>query len=900
MFVRSMMVFLSALFALAQDPNSRHDGEEEKIAARRAWFASQRGLDKVQDADKRFRAAQAAQQDYLSRDMRGDEPTWQAMGPTPMVMLDWAMGKVAGRVSAMEYDPTNQDIMYLATASGGVWKTLDGGESWFSIFDEYGTQTIGALHVEADNPQNVWVGTGEHGNSCVGYFGLGLFKSTDGGATFSPRNGSGANTLEASHITSVLVHPVDGSILVGGESWCPDGNWTNSGLFRSTDDGNSWTKIISGPINDIIIDPTDADILYTSVGANFSTININPNDFGVYKSTDGGVTWNRLDNGIPTGATARRTRLALAQSSPNVIYALMNQGSVVLYRSDDGGASWNTQNTNACEGQCSYNLCLDVDPTDPDSVLVGTIRPALSTNAGVTLNILTNSWSSGQQVHQDTHVVKFDKGTTTRGADGNRFWVGSDGGIWRTDDRGASWNELNNDLNITQFYDIAVDPDNSAYIYGGAQDNSSSYTLGPMVWDVSIVTGDGFMNLVDPAEPNVIFQTSYASGGFPYIVRSDNYAQNGWTFVSTSGMTPGDPWPWVIQLAIADKDDSTPTSMFAGSSRIYRTNTSGVTPWEDISGVLGSNARVSIIAVQAIDGKLPMYVGKEDGTIFRCDDASLPVGSTVWTDVTNNFPTFFVSGLAMDPSDPMRVWVTRSGFGGSKIYRSDNGGGTWTAVGAGLPDLPANEVRIDPRIPTRVFIAMDNGVYQSFDSGDNFVPMMNGMPQGNVVTDIEVDDDPYVLTAGSYGRGAWQISLQTQALSVVPGEDQAGCSGSAMQVSMSPSGGVQPFDYSWSVTSGPNTSAGQFSDTAIAAPTFTPTAPGTYELSCMVSDTLGNQLAGTLTVTALDGGEVFTTLMTNWSLGQGDSGYSLGMDRNGNGVFELLDLLIESTSPLCD
>ncbi len=480
---------------------------------------------------------------------------------------------------------------------------------------------------------------------------------------------------------------------------------------------------------------------------------------GVYRSTDSGKTWGRLQNGIPYGASVGRIRLAIAPSDSRTLYALVEaSGGASLYKTVDGGSSWNVQNTGACEGQCWYDLCLAVHPTQPAELLVGSIRFARSTDSGTTLQYLVDGWGSTQAVHQDTHVLVYSK------TDPKRFWVAGDGGLWRSDDAGTTFVNLNGNLNITQLYDIAVHPSNPAVVFGGAQDNSSMRRAASPLWDVTEVTGDGFMNIVDPADPAVVFQTSYPWDGLPSLCKSNTGGDPGsFSWLWNQGLVQNEPYPWVTPLAVHDPGATTDTAIFLGSNFVYRSFTSE--PWYQFEwtkispSLTGSSSRaVSVITPVEDSGRLMLYAGTSNGRIWRCDDALAT--SPTWTDVTGNYPVGDeVTDLAADPSDPLRVFATRGEFGLSRLYRSTVGGTTWEAVGSGLPDAPANAVAVDPLRPERVFVGSDVGVFLSEDGGGSFVAAMTGLPLGAVVTDLEIDASPHVLTAGTYGRGAWQADL---------------------------------------------------------------------------------------------------------------------------------------------
>jgi hypothetical protein len=728
--------------ARARRAGDKTEGEEEQIRLREEWFRLSHGLEKVARPDL-LRAGAVAELARVQR-LRAPEleragETWSSLGPVTMTMLSWTMGRVSGRVAALAVSPASENTLYLGAASGGVWRTTNGGTSWTPVFDAAGTLTIGALLVDPASANTVWVGTGERQSSCARYFGLGLFRSTDGGATFQARNGAGTTALQLSYVTSIARHPTSAStLLVSGEGFCQaDGSKTTGGVYRSSDSGATWTRVLGGTGSDVIYHPTTPNVVYAAMS----------ND-GVYKSNDGGVTWALASSGMVTGSAIGRLRLALAPSSTQRLYALSSSSR--LYRTLDGAATWTLRNSAACEGQCTYNLTLDVLPTNSSTVLVGTIRFARSTDGGTTLTPLTTTWGSGQKVHQDTHVVRYSR------SNASRFWVGSDGGLWRTDDGGTNFVNLNTNVNLTQFYDIAIDPADPNRVFGGAQDNSSLRRNGSQQWAVTRVTGDGFLNLVDPGSSNRVFQTSYPSSGVPRLILSTTGGEpNTFSNVATTGITAGEPFPFVTPIAIVSG------TVFVGSNALYRGSSSQAPAsfaWTKISGNLtGDTTSISVINPLIAGGSVLTYVGTSNGRIQRTANAL--AAAPVWTNVTGNYPGGFVSDIAVDPTNTQRVFATRGAFGQSRLYRSTTGGTTWTAVGSGLPNVPANTVAIDPLEPARVFVGTDVGVYESGDGGNTFVPFSLGLPLGLVVMDLEVDDSPHVLVAGTYGRGAYRVNL---------------------------------------------------------------------------------------------------------------------------------------------
>jgi photosystem II stability/assembly factor-like uncharacterized protein len=729
-----------------REPGDKTGGEEEEIRKREEWFALSRGLATVARPDRlRAEAAQdlARRQALRADALRAAGQNWQPVGPMSMTMLSWAMGRVAGRAVSLAVHPSDENTLYLGTASGGVWKTIDGGNNWTSIFDDIGTLSIGSVVLQASNPNVVWVGTGERQSSCVNYFGIGIYRSTDSGATFQPRNGSGPGALELSYVNSIAIHPTSpDTLLVAGEAFClPDGTRVGGGVFKTTDGGGSWLRVKSGTGSDVLYDPVNPSVAYLAMSGE-----------GIFKSTNGGDTWTPASTSI----TGTRIRLAMAPSDPQILYALTSSSQ--LHRTINGAAGWTQVHSGACGGQCTYNLILDVHPTDPNQLLVGTIRWATSSNGGGDLSTQDFSWGPSQKVHQDLHVIRFSRSTP------GRFWVGGDGGLWRTDTSGLNFVNLNSTLNLTQFYDVTIDPDDPMKVWGGAQDNSSSGRFSNQIWNVTVVTGDGFMNVIDPANTSRVFQTSYPSGGTPSVYRSlSGGVPSTFSRLATFGIVVGEPFPWVTPLAILSQQ------IFVGSHSVYRGDTTQGTSsftWTKISPDL-SQAFASIVVITpfapitipypGIDTGFGAYVGTSNGKIAR--GTGISEAAPGWKDVTGNYPGGYVSDVAVDPLDFDRVYVTRGAFNQSRLYRSTTGGTVWAAVGAGLPNVPANAVAVDPLDSRRVFVGTDVGVYESIDFGATFQPFSLDLPLGAVVTDLEIDDSPYVMVAGTYGRGAWRVDL---------------------------------------------------------------------------------------------------------------------------------------------
>ena len=288
------------------NPGDKTHGEDREIRERLEWFERARGLDSVPGA--RTERAQAVT--TLRRALNAGMPAllaqdaWQSLGPDGMTMLGWTMGRVAGRVTALAVDTGDEDQLYLGAAAGGLWKSIDGGQSWTQLFDQIGTESIGSILLEAGAPAHLWVGTGEANAGCLDYFGMGLFYSADGGQTFESRNGTGATAMPLSFVTTIAQSPLDTQVLlVGGQEHCnANGSSTLGGVYRSADAGQTWSRVFnSNGVFDSLFNRDDGNTVYATIRAK-----------GIYKSTDAGQSWARLENGLPVNSAATYSRIAIA------------------------------------------------------------------------------------------------------------------------------------------------------------------------------------------------------------------------------------------------------------------------------------------------------------------------------------------------------------------------------------------------------------------------------------------------------------------------------------------------------------------------------------------------------------------------------------------------------------
>jgi hypothetical protein len=809
-----LILLLSCLPAFAEipKPGDLKDGEEYQIQQRHEWFYSTRRGDVDRPIGQlRLQAIQyTRQQMEIQRKARGGKmpnALWISRGPSSSDFGGWTFGRVAGRVIALAKDWTN-NILYTGAASGGLWKSTDDGLSWTSLFDEAGTTTVGEIAIDPNNPQILWVGTGENSMWCEDYFGIGLLRSTDGGSTWELRNGSGANTLEnISAFASVVVDPDDSNHLVVGGAYrdCSNGNYYSAGIYSTTDSGANWTKRMSGVVTEVVQDPTDHQIFWAGVDGN-----------GVHKSTDGGNTWTKQTSVTTSG----RVEVAVSPSSHLYVYALSENS---FWRTTNGGTSWTqmSSGSNACDGQCWYNMVIRVHSTQPNTVYRGTIHIFKSTSGGSTWTDLSGPWGSTQKVHQDTHEFVVSP------TDGNILYVGCDGGVWKTVNGGTSFTNLNANLNITQFYAVANHPTDDGIIAGGAQDNSSLARNGDDLWELQEVTGDGFVCAINPTNTNYAYLTSYPWGPYPSVYRSTSGVFGYFTVItgSGSGIIANDRINWVTPYLL---DPNSPNVLYLGTHRVYKSTDYG-TSWTAVSGdTTGGSGSLLSLEVNRNASNV-VYSGSESGRIWRSTNSG---GS--WTDISTGLPGKSINDIAGDPIDTARAYAVVGGFNTSHFYTYD-GTGAWTAAGAGLPNVPANTVIMMES--GDIYVGNDVGVYKSADGGANFVPYMDGLPQGVVVTDLKYTPATYILTAGTYGRGAWQVPLEgCGMIHVLPASLPDGTPGTAYSQTLSAIGGTTP--YTFDVTSG-SLPPGLSLNTSTGLLSGVPTTLGNYSFDVTATDSTG-------------------------------------------------------------
>jgi photosystem II stability/assembly factor-like uncharacterized protein len=693
---------------------------------------------------------------------------WRCIGPANM----------GGRINDIAVAENNPHIVYVGTASGGVWKTTNNGVTWEPIFDGQSTSSIGDIAVASFSPDIVWVGTGEPNNRQSSSWGNGVYKSTDGGKTWK-----NMGLCDTHHIGRIIVHPTNPDIVYVaalGHLWGPN---KERGLYRTVDGGKTWvnTKVTDENTGfvDVAIDPENPHILYAAAyqrrrrGWGF---NGGGPGSGLYKTTDGGETWVRLSNGLPTGNIGR-IGIDIYRSDPNVVYAIIEHKHGGVFRSEDKGLSWNKMSdTNP---RPMYYSQIRIDPNNDQRIWVLAGSMHVSDDGGKTFrtDLIIRYPRRERRVHSDQHALWINP------ADSNHMILGNDGGIYISYDRGKSW-DFNDTLPLGQFYEIGFDMRKPYHVFGGLQDNGC--WSGPSAsWKRLGITnedwfkfggGDGFYTQMDPTDNTIIYGESQHGSLFRFDLK---------TGLSKSiRPEPENPeeiyrFNWNSPILISSHD---PKTVYLGGNRLFISKDRGET-WQatvdlttqqhkeklPLMGVLSDENTLSrddgirfygdiTTITESPLKKGLLYVGTDDGNLQVSKDS----GKT-WKNIIANVPGVpkytYVSRIVASKHEEGGTFVTFDGHRNDDfnpyVLMTADYGETWTNISGNLPNGgTVNVIREHHRNPDLLFVGTERGGYFSIDRGKKWIKFKNDFPIVPV-DDIAIHPRENDLIFGTHGRSIW-------------------------------------------------------------------------------------------------------------------------------------------------
>lgn len=689
-------------------------------------------------------------------------------------------GGMSGRVTAIDVVLSNPDIMYVGTASGGLWKSTSGGIKWFPIFDKESTGSIGAVAIQQSNPSVIWVGTGEGNprNSLNG--GFGVYKSLDGG-----KNWISMGLEETRHIHRIIIDPTDPNTVYVGAIGSPWGEHPERGVFKTTDGGKTWSKILfvnnKTGIGDLVMDPTNPNKLIAAMWEHKRDpwfFKSGGPGSGLYITHDGGDNWKQVkaEDGLPKGELGRMG-IAIARNKPNVIYALIEAKKNALYKSTDGGVKWKKVNEKGDIGNRPFYYSeIYVDPQNENRVYSIFTYVNVSEDGGRNFIQLMPAYGVDNGVHPDHHAWWIHP------ENGQFMLDGNDGGLNITKDGGKSWRFIGN-LPVAQFYHIAVDNEYPYNVYGGMQDNGSwrgpAYTwraqgIRNSYWQ-EISFGDGFDVVPDPDDSRYGYSMSQQGN----VLRYD------WKTGNNYGIRPT-PHNDSIRLrfnwnAGIGQDPFDNNTVYFGSQFVHKSTDKGLT-WTVISPDLTTNdpekqkqsesggltmdatgaenfCTILVVEPSPVEKDM-LWVGTDDGRIHITQN-----GGASWSDVSGN-----IKGL------PQGSWIPQIKASNKRkgealliandyrrynytpyAYRTRDYGRTWQRIVDGN-DVKSYTLSIveDPENENLLFLGTDDGLYLSFNTGDTWQKWTEGFPTVST-KDLVVHPREHDLVIGTFGRAAWVL-----------------------------------------------------------------------------------------------------------------------------------------------
>ena len=679
---------------------------------------------------------------------------------------------MGGRTTCIDGVSNEPRTIYVGTAGGGVWKTTNAGVTFTSVFDKY-CQSIGSIAVDQQNPKTVYVATGESNMRNTVSIGEGLYKTTDGGDNWS-RIG-GLDSTE--HISKVIVDPKNSNIIYVS---APGPLWSDSkhrGLYKSTDAGKTFEKIFY--INDktgcadVAVDPSNTNIIYASMWEfrrkpyAFSS---GGNNSGIYKSIDGGKTWKELTNGIPKKPIGR-TALALAPSEPNHIVAIIEAEKTGLYISNDAGETWKEQSATVnVVSRPFYFSCLVVDPKDSKRVYRPGFQFSYSDDGGY--SFADGGTAGGFGVHSDHHALWINPQYT------NQMYLGTDGGLYMSTDRGASWIHLSS-LPVSQFYHVAFDNKVPYNVYGGLQDNGSWYAPSQSAFGIKnadwkfIYGGDGFWVQPDGVDADIVY-AEYQGGEIGRV-----NIKEGTSVSIKPQLAAGEEklrFNWNSPIVIGAKNKK---NLYLGSQYLYRSTDQGRN-WSRISPDLTTNDKkkqeqeksgglsadntsaenhctIFTIAESPLDENI-IWTGSDDGNLQYTTD-----GGKTWTNVSANYAATgipaqtWVSSIEPGHFDKNTVYVTFENhmYGDHKTYvaKSTDMGKTFTRFTSDEFNAFAHKIKEDLVNKNLLFLGTEMGLFATLDGGGKWFRMKNNIPWKALVRDIQINPVTNDLILATHGRG---------------------------------------------------------------------------------------------------------------------------------------------------
>lgn len=671
--------------------------------------------------------------------------TWVQEGPT----------NIGGRIVCLAVHPFNSNILFAGSVYGGIFKSTDGGNSWRPVFDSTAYLSIGCITIDKSHPNIMYAGTGDPSTAFTAFTGNGIYKSTNGGETWSY-----LGLAQTGVVAKIAVHPTNNQILFAATMGFLMRRDNNKGLYKSTDGGATWNSVLfvdneTGAM-DVVIHPANPLLMYATTMRRIRTNKeslVYGNTTSLYKSIDGGNTWGELTNGLPPKPWCK-VNIELHPTQSGTLFASVVNRQLQLagiYKSVNSGGLWQPLNTvdidtNALGGFGWYFGEIRVNPFNTNHLLLQGVDLWESTNGG-------NNWGYGAPqwyqyiVHADKHYIHFLSATS--------YLLATDGGVYKTTDAGTNWTKLSN-FPITQFYHVKVNPWEPGIYYGGAQDQGTSKGNAAQMdgWQ-RVLGGDGFRPEFSNTDQNIIW-ASTQNGRIYYST------ENGINFTSaTDGVDETDRKNWDSPYLLSKYNHNA----FLGTQYVYKADDYSFPFFQKTSPDL-TDGNIFGAAFHTISALKEhecvsnyLYAGTSDGNVWRST-----TNGVAWENITSTLPEHYVTNFATSFLDSNLVYVTHSGYRSNEnaphIHRSKNNGTTWESMSGNLPSFAINDVLTFSKNDSIVAVATDGGVYITTDAGTNWSRLGNNMPVFPVF-DLDYDSINYKIIAGTFARSMMSYDVSS-------------------------------------------------------------------------------------------------------------------------------------------
>jgi len=753
-----------------EEPEEQYEEKEEESGADKqlaAFFQARAYPDPTNLNEKFLRGWEQAMQirnnQQVSRTTQSMYGSWNAIGP------DMTIG---GRILSIAIDPNNVNNVFIGSASGGIWKSVNAGGSWTRV--ETGLPVLGVASIafQPGNSNLIIAGTGEvyrADTSNIGFnvwkargtYGTGIIRSSDGGVTWT----NVLNKVESNlfGVQKIKFDPVNSNIVYA----C-----TTDGIFKSTNAGATWgaTAILNAAnvspvpselyVSDLVINPANTNVMVAAIG------NLSNTNKGIYRTINGGSSWTRVTSALPS-SSAMGGYTKLENAGSGVLYASIggnDAGENELYMSTDFGQTWFAKaSSHHCSYQFWFSHTLAINPSNSNEIIIAGVNMYKYTSTSTTGSAGSKT-QIGSTVHADYHDIKYQPGSSSI------FYVANDGGMYKTTNNGSTFTRINTGLSATQFYaSFAVSPSDPLLYIGGLQDNGVVRFDGSS-WN-SVIGGDGGPSAFHPTNGAVV----YASNDARKVGKSTNFGSSFTNTLSSWAFNADDRTGFMAPIAVSKSD---PNYVYVASDNLHKTTNAGTSwtnpDWSTATNYIEARYKTAIALAVSPTNRDEIYVSTSP--FSQKTDNSLNItgapnvlrstnGGTSFGSIKSNLPDRFVMDFAISETNDDSVFVVLGGYGTSHVWVRNMTNGTWTSIGAGLPDVPFNAIMIDPLNPQILYAGCDIGVYVSPNRGATWYDFSDGLWDVTQVMDIQMTSDNQLIIA-THGKGVFRGARYSSILPV--------------------------------------------------------------------------------------------------------------------------------------